>query len=170
MAGIPFVLKFVTYNLIYSIPTSIPIYISPSAATSTANLSNNARQLIDNIYVAEVLDEHTKSKSHYIGSSRRSMAQRISKHESDIRLEKHTTTLTSRVLNLRELSHEYRVKFSRVVQAPSYQAGMTECYLCMGEIYQIPFTNNLEGHRLNDRKEIWATCRHKHRWKLKTVM
>ena len=105
------------------------------------------------VYVASVGVEH------YTGLTGGSFKDRYSKHNSDINLSKPSTTLSSHVLRLKEEGKPYTITWDIMDRAPVFSPVSRKCRLCLKEIYYLMFKP--ESATLNQKKELFNTCRHK---------
>ena len=96
---------------------------------------------------------------HYTGLTGGSFKDRWSKHNSDINLSKASTTLSSHILKLKEARKPYTITWDIMDRAPVFSPVSRKCRLCLKEIYYIMFKP--ESATLNQRKELFNTCRHR---------
>ena len=120
----------------------------------------------DVLYVATVKAEE---KTHtYTGVTSNSFKSRIKNHEQNFKSlnpkMQNKTTLSTFICNLKKKNIEFTVDWEIVRQVPSYKAGSDKCNLCIAEVAQIFFKKELAT--LNNKEEIFNTCRHRARPKL----
>ena len=83
-------------------------------------------------------------------------------------IEQNKTTLTSKVWEIKDKKENYVIKWKKIEQSKSYVPGMKRCNLCLRETYNIIFKKPENGRiLLNKNSEIWSSCRHKDKWKVK---
>ena len=73
----------------------------------------------------------------------------------------HSTTLSSHIWNLKDKNLNYNVKWNTIDRAPRFNPVTKKCRLCLKEKYYIIFQP--EGAKLNERSELFSTCRHRTR-------
>ena len=119
--------------------------------------------LIDSvIYRAEVTDEHSNETT-YTGLTSNTFKKRYYSHRQSFneRNLQHSTTLSSHIWNLKDKNLNYSVKWKTIDRAPRFNPVTKKCRLCLKEKYYIIFQP--EGAKLNERSELFSTCRHRTR-------
>ena len=115
--------------------------------------------LIDSvIYRAEVKDENSNSKT-YTGLTSNTFKMRYYGHRQSFEKEKlqHSTTLSSYIWDLKEKNIGFDIKWTAIDRAPRFNPITKKCRLCLKEKYYIIFQP--EGAQLNERSELFSTCR-----------
>ena len=74
------------------------------------------------------------------------------------------TTLSTFICKLKRENIDFAIDWKIERQVPSYRAGSAKCNLCIAEVAQIFFKKELAT--LNNKEEIFNTCRHRARHKL----
>ena len=127
-------------------PTECPL----SGACQTASL----------VYEATVTREDNQHKETYTGLTERTFKIRLGEHKYDFRHEKdRTTTLSSYIWKLKKQGIPYNITWKVITRSRSFDPTTRSCQLCLKEKYYIMFRP--EGASLNDRRELYATCRHR---------
>ena len=124
----------------------------------------------DIVYEGEVKDSRDDKVYHYIDMTSEEFRKRYSKHKQSFMKTnyKNETTLSKKVWELKEESSQCPVvKFKILKHSRSYRAGDKMCLLCTDEKYEI--LNSERENLLNNRKEIFASCRHRARFKIEKV-
>ena len=119
--------------------------------------------LIDSlVYRAEVTDSNSK-KTTYTGLTSNTFKKRYYGHRQSFkeRNSKHSTTLSSHIWDLKDKNLNYSIKWTAVDRAPRFNPITKKCRLCLKEKYYIIFQP--EGAELNERSELFSTCRHRTR-------
>ena len=117
--------------------------------------------LVDSlVYRAEVSDENQNSTT-YTGLTSNTFKTRYYAHRQSFKKRKlqHATTLSSYIWNLKDNNINYNIKWKTVDQAPKFNPITKKCRLCIKEKYFIIFQP--DGAKLNDRSELYSTCRHR---------
>ena len=119
------------------------------------------------VYKAEISSNNTTKL--YCGSCSTDFKARFSnrKHSFTHRNKRNATELSKEVWRAKDNGVEPSIKWSIVSTAPSYKCGGSRCNLCLAEKLAI-----LSGDRkimLNKRSEIVNTCRHRKKFKLKSI-
>ena len=128
------------------------------------NLTNlflgGACQTASLVYEATVLREDNHHKETYTGLTERTFKIRLGEHKYDFRHEKdRTTTLSSYIWKLKKQGIPYNITWKVITRSRSFDPTTRSCQLCLKEKYYIMFRP--EGASLNDRRELYATCRHR---------
>ena len=71
----------------------------------------------------------------------------------------HSTTLSSHIWDLKDKNENYEINCSIIDRAKEFNPDTKKCRLCIKEKYYIIFQP--EGASLNDRSELYSTCRHR---------
>ena len=119
--------------------------------------------LVDSlVYKAEVIDENENSMT-YTGLTSNTFKQRYYGHRHSFknRSSEHSTTLSSHIWNLKDRNEDYQVNWSVIDRASDFNPTTRKCRLCIKEKFYIIFQP--EGAMLNERSELYSTCRHRKR-------
>ena len=117
--------------------------------------------LVDSlIYRADITDENSNTTS-YTGLTSNTFKTRYYGHrQSFIKRElQNATTLSSHIWDLKDKNINYNIKWRAVDRASSFNPITKKCRLCVKEKYYIIFQP--EGAKLNNRSELYSTCRHR---------
>ena len=110
------------------------------------------------VYQATV-DAGGNSKT-YTGLTARKFKERYYEHKQDMRDEKRAGTgLSNHIRKLKTSNTPFEIKWKILAKCPPFNPVTRQCRLCLQEKYFIIFQP--EGSTLNDRSEIFATCRHR---------
>ena len=114
------------------------------------------------IYRAEVTDENS-NKTTYTGLTSNTFKKRYYAHRQSFEKQnlQHSTTLSSHIWDLKDKNLNYSVKWKTIDRAPRFNPVTKKCRLCLKEKYYIIFQP--EGAKLNERSELFSTCRHRTR-------
>ena len=112
------------------------------------------------VYRAEVSDENQNSTT-YTGLTSNTFKTRYYAQRQSFKKRKlqHATTLSSYIWNLKDNNINYNIKWKTVDRAPKFNPITKKCRLCIKEKYFIIFQP--DGAKLNDRSELYSTCRHR---------
>ena len=112
------------------------------------------------IYRAEIKGGNT-DKQTYTGLTSNTFKQRFygHRHSFNNRNSEHSTTLSSHIWNLKDQGEQYELKWSVIDRAPDFNPNTRKCRLCIKEKQYIIFQP--EGATLNERSELFSTCRHR---------
>ena len=98
----------------------------------------------------------------YTGLTARKFKERYYEHRQDMRdSRRNGTGLSNHIWKLKASNTPtpIDIKWKILSKCPSFNPVTRQCRLCLQEKYCITF--NPEGSTLNDRSEIFATCRHR---------
>ena len=114
------------------------------------------------VYKAEVTDENQNSTT-YTGLTRNTFKQRFYGHRHSFKNRKseHSTTLSSYIWDLKDRNEDYAINWSVIGRASDFNPTTRKCRLCIKEKFHIIFQP--EGAMLNERSELYSTCRHRKR-------
>ena len=114
------------------------------------------------IYRAEVTDENS-NKTTYTGLTSNTFKKRYYAHWQSFEKQnlQHSTTLSSHIWDLKDKNLDYSDKWKTIDRAPRFNPVTKKCRLCLKEKYYIIFQP--EGAKLNERSELFSTCRHRTR-------
>ena len=114
------------------------------------------------VYKAEVTDQNQNSTT-YTGLTRNTFKQRFYGHRHSFknRSSEHSTTLSSHIWDLKDKNEDYNVNWSVIGRASDFNPITRKCRLCIKEKFHIIFQP--EGAKLNERSELFSTCRHRKR-------
>ena len=108
----------------------------------------------------KISDLATGRKETYTGLTDGTMRDRISKHESNSRHRDQTgTRLSAHVWEIKDMNHPYTIKWRILSRASSYNPTTGMCRLCLKEKFMIMFCPATAS--LNQRSEIYSSCRHR---------
>ena len=112
------------------------------------------------VYKAEVIENNSTSNT-YTGLTSNTFKERFYGHRHSFkkRDSNHSTTLSSHIWDLKDKNKNYEVKWSIIDRAKEFNPDTKKCRLCIKEKYYIIFQP--EGASLNDRSELFSTCRHR---------
>ena len=114
------------------------------------------------VYRASVWRHDKNTVDCYTGLTGDRFKDRYSKHMSDIRLGKNTSSkLASHVCRLNSNNINHDISWEIVTRAPQFNPSSRVCRLCILEAYHLIFTPG--GANLNKREELFGFC--KHMWK-----
>ena len=112
------------------------------------------------VYGAEVTDSQSKTET-YTGLTSNTFKTRFYGHRNSFknRNSEHSTTLSSHIWSLKDKNLDYTVKWKIIGRASEFNPVNRKCRLCLKEKYHIIFQP--EGATLNERSELFSTCRHR---------
>ena len=112
------------------------------------------------VYQASVLREDKQTSETYTGLTSRRFKDRYYEHTHDMNNQNQEgTSLSNYVWKLKNSGIPYKISWKILSKATSFNPSTKKCNLCLKEKYFIIF--NPEGATLNDRNELFATCRHR---------
>ena len=112
------------------------------------------------VYQASVQRTDDHSLETYTGLTARRFKDRYYEHTADMRDPRRDGTgLSHHVQRLTESNIPYKISWKIISRCPSFNPSTKTCKLCLREKFFIMFRP--EGATLNDRSEIFATCRHR---------
>ena len=117
--------------------------------------------LLDSVvYGAEVIDENQNLET-YTGLTSNTFKKRFYGHRSSFlhEDEEHETTLSSHIWSLKRNHQKYDIEWHIKDRAKPFNPVSRKCRLCLREKYYIIFEP--EGASLNQRSELFSTCRHR---------
>ena len=117
--------------------------------------------LVDNVvYKATIVDQDSKVNT-YTGLTSNTFKQRFYGHRSTIENKDHEnpTTLSTHVWDLKERNKNFEISWSIIDRAKNFNPATRKCNLCIKEKYYIIFHH--QGATLNERSELYSTCRHR---------
>ena len=112
------------------------------------------------VYKAEVVENNSTSNT-YTGLTSNTFKDRYYGHRHSFkkRDSNHSTTLSSHIWDLKDKNENYEVHWSIIDRAKEFNPDTKKCRLCIKEKYYIIFQP--EEASLNDRSELFSTCRHR---------
>ena len=121
------------------------------------------------IYRAEVVDENQNIQT-YTGLTSNTFKQRFYGHRNSFkhRDSEHSTTLSSHIWDLKDRNKKFDIKWSIVDTAREFDPKTKKCRLCLKEKNYIIFQP--EGATLNERSELFSTCRHRKKKLLANIL
>ena len=117
--------------------------------------------LVDSvIYRAEVKDQNSNIQT-YTGLTAGTFKKIFYSHMHSFnnRRSEHSTTLSSHVWSLQDRQENFQIDWKVIDRAKKFNPINRRCGLCTKEKYYIIFQP--EGASLNERKELFSTCRHR---------
>ena len=109
------------------------------------------------------LDNNTSET--YTGLTSRRFKDRYYEHTADMAdMDRKGTSLSNHIWKLKSAAIPYTLSWKILNRCHSFNPTTRTCNLCLKEKYLIVFRP--EGATLNDRSEMFATCRHR----LKTLL
>ena len=112
------------------------------------------------VYQATVVRSDNDHKETYTGLSARRFKDRLYEHRADMKdSRRNGTSLSNYVWTLKHSNPPYSLNWKILARCPPFNPTTRTCRLCLMEKYLIMFRQ--EGASLNDRSEIFATCRHR---------
>ena len=120
------------------------------------------------IYQAKVIADNSSKAETYIGLTETTFKTRYNNHKSSFNLihKKSNTELSNHVWKLKDSNINYSIEWSIVRRARPYSPAVQRCSLCNWEKYYIICHPNEAS--LNKRSELVSTCRHSHKYTLKS--
>ena len=105
----------------------------------------------------------------YIGSTELPFKTRFAGHKSSFAHEHQatSTTLSKHVWNLKKSGKDYELRWEILKRCPPYHCGAKFCDLCLTEKLLILQAD--EERTINKHSEIMQKCRHRNKYKLKSV-
>ena len=112
------------------------------------------------IYRAEVKDRNN-NKQTYTGLTAGTFKKRYYSHRNSFnnRNSENSTTLSSHIWNLQDKQEDFDINWRVIDRARVFNPINRRCGLCTKEKYYIIFQP--EGATLNQRSELYSTCRHR---------
>ena len=112
------------------------------------------------VYGAEVVDSNQNIAT-YTGLTSNTFKTRFYKHRSSFNKEslEHETTLSSHIWDLKRNNQNFEIQWNIKDKAPPFNPISRRCRLCLKEKYYIIFQP--DGASLNQRSELFSTCRHR---------
>ena len=113
------------------------------------------------VYQATVVREDNDQMETYTGLTGGTFKDRFYKHMSDFRNEEleSSTGLSKYIWKLKRENIPHKVTWKKLARARVFNPGTKTCQLCLKEKYLIMFSP--QGATLNDRNELYNTCRHR---------
>ena len=112
------------------------------------------------IYQATVHQTNDNSIETYTGLTSRTFKERLYEHTSDFNnIDREGTSLSKHIWELKQKNVPYKISWKYLRKSRSFDPSTRECSLCAKEAYCIIF--NPAGATLNQRNEIFSTCRHR---------
>ena len=111
------------------------------------------------VYRAAITSDH--KTEYYTGIAGNNFKERVNKHKYNIRTasQRHNTTLTNHIWELKDKGEDYDLTWSLIDKAPIFNHTTGSCRLCNKEKWYIMFRP--EGATINERTEFYSTCRHR---------
>ena len=122
---------------------------------------NGACQTTSLVYESTVTREDNHHQETYTGLTEGTFKERLGGHRYDFRHQSpdHSTTLSTYIWKLKNQGIPYNISWQVITRSSSFDPTTRSCQLCLKEKYYIMFRP--EGASLNDRRELYATCRHR---------
>ena len=121
----------------------------------------------DVVYAARVTEDGIRGHSTYYGLTMNPLKHRVNAHLRSFEEGNNQgkTKLSRHILDIRERGSKFDVKWT-VERRRKHWTGGKGCSLCLGEKTMILF--NKEPDMLNQRKELFSTCRHQHEHRIES--
>ena len=115
----------------------------------------------DNVIYRATVTEENQNVNTYTGLTRNTFKKRFNGHTYTFnhRNGPNSTTLSSHVWRLKDERTNYDMSWKLVDRAPDFNPTTRKCRLCLKEKYHIIFQP--DGATLNNRSELFSTCRHR---------
>ena len=112
------------------------------------------------VYRAKVTEDNSNFQT-YTGLTSNTFKKRFygHRHSFNNRNSEHSSTLSSQIWRLKDNNRNYDVNWNIVGNASEFNPVTKKCRLCIKEKYFIIFQP--EGASLNQRSELYSTCRHR---------
>ena len=112
------------------------------------------------VYQATVTDENHNIET-YTGLTCRTFKERHYKHKNSFKYRNsdNSTTLSSHIWSLKDRGVPFSLEWDIIDRAPPFNPTTRKCRLCLKEKYHIMFSR--DGASLNERSEVFSTCRHR---------
>ena len=112
------------------------------------------------VYQAAVLREDNNTTETYTGLTSRRFKDRYYEHRQDMASRNRKgTSLSNYIWKLKSTPTPFKITWKILSKCKSFNPTTKKCNLCLKEKYFILF--HPEGASLNDRNEVYATCRHR---------
>ena len=114
------------------------------------------------VYKATVTTDNNVTNT-YTGLTSDTFKKRWYKHRETFEKQDHSnpTTLSTYIWDLKLRNKNHDIKWSIIERAKDFNPITRKCRLCLKEKYHIIY--NKEGATLNERSELFSTCRHRKR-------
>ena len=114
-----------------------------------------------NCLVSSEITGNNSAPTTYRGLTSNTFKRRFYSHRQSFEKRKleHSTTLSSHIWNMKDKNENFDIKWSIVDRAKEFNPVTKKCRLCDKEKYYIIFQP--EGAKLNERSELFSTCRHR---------
>ena len=113
------------------------------------------------VYRATIKEVISGKVETYTGLTGNRFKDRWNKHRSDMRnvKDRHNTSLSAHAWELKDQNIDFDIKWDFIEKAPVFNPVTGKCRLCLKEKYHILYSNT--SSTLNQRQEIFNTCRHR---------
>ena len=117
--------------------------------------------LVESVVYKATVEQQDSTVNTYTGMTCNTFKERFYGHRSTFENENHPnpTTLSTHVWDLKGQSKNYEVKWNIIDKAKDFNPATRKCRLCLKEKYHIIFQPT--GATLNERTELYSTCRHR---------
>ena len=116
--------------------------------------------LIDKVVYRATVKQDDNTTETYTGLTRNSFKSRFYGHRRSFQNNNtNQTTLSTHIWDLKSENKNFEISWSVVDRATDYNPATRKCRLCLKEKYHIIFQPI--GASLNQRSELFATCRHR---------
>jgi hypothetical protein len=121
------------------------------------------------VYKASVTTSIHKTPKVYFGATELPFKFRFRNHEQSFKNpnKRNDTQLAKHIWELKEKGSDFQIKWEIQRQCSPYQCGSRRCDLCLSEKYVILLHNDRD--LLNKRSELMSSCRHRAKFKMKTL-
>ena len=98
-----------------------------------------------------------------LGVTKNTFKQRYYGHSSSFRNREHefSTTLSAHIWSLKDQEQDFDIRWQVIDRGREFNPTTRKCLLCIKEKYHI--IHNPDGSSLNQRSELFSTCRHRTR-------
>ena len=130
-------------------------------STKSVVYKATVKEIHNNINNNNLNNNNNNNVQTYTGLTKNTFKKRFNGHKSSFNLRKneHKTTLSAHIWKLRDQGADFDLKWSIIENARPFDPGTKKCMLCLKEKYHILF--NPEGASLNQKSELFTTCRHR---------
>ena len=121
----------------------------------------NGACLVDKLVYKATVIEDNQTVNTYTGLTSRRFKDRFYEHRSSFANHDHPnpTTLSTHVWDLKQKNKNFEISWSVIDRANDFDPVTRKCRLCLKEKYHIIFQPT--GATLNQRSELYSTCRHR---------
>ena len=112
------------------------------------------------VYKATVTDTSTGANNTYIGMTGRRFKDRWQEHKHDAKSVsgKEKTKLSAHIWEMKDRGAIHETSWELIDKAATYNPTTRKCLVCLKEKYHIMYSE--DPHLLNQRQEVFSSCRH----------